>query len=305
LSVIRLDRDPPVAFRLRTALRRSAAARWVYRRRWRSSADVVVISYPKAGRTWLRALLGAAFRQHFGLPSDDKDLLDLASLAKDPRVPRVRFKHDDGPQLKRPNELVTDKSEYRDTRVIFLARDLRDLAVSAYFQMTRRERRFSGDLDAFLRSPRGGVDTMIRFFNIWSENREAPRELILLRYEDLHRNPRGELLRALAICGLPELSDSAIDAAVDAASFERMRDLEAADRAATSRLQPGDPGDPESFKTRRGEVGGFRRYLSPDAAGWIETRMREELSAWFGYPIQGAPRLNARSVNKSDESSAP
>ncbi len=282
---VRLDRDPPPLFRVRTALRRSAAGRWVYRRRWRSRADVVVISFPKAGRTWLRALLGAAFRHHWGFPTADNELLDFSAFAADPRVPRVRFKHDDAPHLKRPDELVTNKSEYRETRVIFLARDLRDLAVSAYFQMTRRERRFSGDLDAFLHNPRGGVDTMIRFFNIWSENRDVPKELILVRYEDLHRNPRGELLRVLSLCDVPEVTDATLEAAVRATSFERMRDLEATGGVTSGRLRPGDTEDPESFKTRRGEVGGYRRYLRTDQADWIETRMRDELSPWFGYPF--------------------
>ena len=282
--MIRLDHDPPLRFRLRTALRRSAAGRWVYRRRWRARADAVVISFPKAGRTWLRALLGAAFRRHYEIPGDEPGLLDLKALARDPRIPRVRFKHDDAPQLKRPEELVANKSEYRDIRVIFLARDLRDLGVSAYFQMTRREGRFSGDLDAFLRGPRGGVDTMIRFFNIWSENREKPKEILLLRYEDLHRNPSGELLRALAFLGIPEVADRTLEAAVEAASFDRMRELEVLGGVESHRLQPANAADPESFKTRRGVVGGFRDYLSVEQADWLEARMRDELDDWFGYP---------------------
>ncbi len=281
--MIRLDRDPPASFRALTALRRSAAARWVYRRRWRRRADVAVISFPKAGRTWLRALLAAAFRAHRGLDETPGELLRLPDAAE-AELPRLRFKHDDAPQLKRADELVTDKGEFRDVRVIFLARDLRDLAVSAYFQMTRRERRFGGDLEAFLRGPRGGVDTMIRFFNVWAENRDIPKDLLLLRYEDLHRNPRGELLRALSFCGLPEVADATLDAAVEAASFDRMRSLETAEASTSARLRPGEAADSESFKTRRGRVGGYREYLSADQSAWIESRMREELSPWFGYP---------------------
>ena len=115
--MLRLDRPAPLPFRLRCALRRSAAARWLYRRRWRERADVVVVSFPKAGRTWLRALLVGAFRHHFGLVTWDasgESLLDLRALRADPRIPRIRFKHDDAPQLKRPEELVRDKGEYRD-----------------------------------------------------------------------------------------------------------------------------------------------------------------------------------------------
>ncbi len=126
---------------------------------------------------------------------------------------------------------------------------------------------------------------MIRFFNIWAENREKPREVMLLRYEDLHRNPRGELLRTLGFLGVPEVADATLEAAVAAASFDRMHELEAEGLVESSRLEPGDAADPESFKTRRGEVGGFRDYLSVEQSEWLETRMREELDGWFGYPV--------------------
>lgn len=281
---IRLDRSPPAVFRLQTALRRSVIGRRIYRRRWASRADVVVVSFPKAGRTWLRALLSAALHHHYGIARSPGDPLSFDALRHDPRVPRIRFKHDDAPQLKRPEELVRVKSEYREVRVILLVRDLRDLAVSCYFQMTRRERRFSGDLEAFLHNRRGGLDTMIEFFNIWAQNRDQPADLALLRYEDLHHNPRGELLRALSLCGIPEVATPSLEHAVEAASFERMRGLEASATSQSGRLQPGDPSDPESFKTRRGQVGGYRDYLSPTQAARIEARMREELSPWFGYP---------------------
>ena len=283
MSAIRLDREPSDWVRLRWALRRSAAGRAIYRRRWRRRADAIVVSFPKAGRTWLRALLATAFRAHFD-HAPGRDLLDLRSLAHDPRIPRVRFKHDDAPQLKRPDELVLEKSEYRDVRVVLLVRDLRDLAVSAYFQMTRRERRFDGEIESFLRGARGGVDTMIRFLNIWSQEREVPKDLLLLRYEDLHRDPAAELGRVLAFLGVDGVSPGTLAASVEASAFDRMRALESTGQQASGRLRPGESDDPESFKTRRGAIGAYHEYLRPEQAAWIESRMRSELDPWYGYP---------------------
>ena len=279
---LRLDRRPPVSFQLRTALRKTGPARWLYRRRWSRRADVVLISFPKAGRTWLRALLVQALAAHFGLrPSGALDLRALA--ARDARIPRIRPKHDDAPQLKTPAELVRVKDEYRDVRVAFLARDPRDLVVSAYFQMTRREHRYRGDLASFLRCPRGSVSTILEFFNIWARNRWLPRDFLLIRYEDLHRDPVQELSRVLAFAGVADVAEDVLAAAVEFARFDNLRQLEVEGSAGSGRLRPGDPADPESFKTRRGRVGGFRDYLALEQIAELDRRIAEELDPFYRY----------------------
>ena len=43
------------------------------------ATETVVVSYPKCGRTWLRALVGKALVDHYGLPP--ARLLDTGGLA--------------------------------------------------------------------------------------------------------------------------------------------------------------------------------------------------------------------------------
>jgi hypothetical protein len=62
-----------------------------------------------------------------------------------------------------------------------------------------------------------------------------------------------------------------------------MHGLEASGGASSHRLRPGDASDPESFKVRRGVVGGYRDYLSPSDLAYIEARMARDLPACFGY----------------------
>lgn len=277
-----LDRPPPISYRILTALRRTVPARWIYRRRWRRRADVVLVSFPKAGRTWLRALLVQALADHFGV--DPNGPLDLRSLAvRDPRVPRIRPKHDDAPQLKTPAELVSIKDEYRDVRVVFLARDPRDLVISAYFQMTRREGRYSGDLASFLHCPRGSVATILEFFNIWARNAAVPRDFLLVRYEDLHGDPERELQRVLAFAGLTRIAPATLERASSYSQFDNLRRLELSGETGSGRLRPGDPRDPESFKTRRGIVGGFRDYLNAEQIAWLDRRIATELDPRYRY----------------------
>jgi hypothetical protein len=298
-----LDERPPLGFRLRTRLRRTPLARALYRRRWNRRADVVLISFPKAGRTWLRLLLAKSLALRFGVP--EGELLELHRMAeRHPGMPRIRVKHDDDPQLKTPDELVAVKSEYRDRKVVLLVRDLRDLVVSTYFQMSRREKRYSKDLASFLRCPRGSIDTMIRFYDLWAANRQLPAALLLVRYEDLQRDTAGELRRILDFVGVRDVPDALVREAVAFASFDNMRRMEESDAAGSGRLRPGDRRDPESFKTRRGRIGGFAEYLSPEEVRWLDERIARELSPWYGYgrPGEGAARVSPSSAKTSPSS---
>ena len=70
--------------------------------------------------------------------------------------------------------------------------------------------------------------------------------------------------------------------ALEFSRFENMQKLEAAGAFDSNILHPGDVRDPESFKVRRGKVGGYREYLSADDQQFAAAAMRE-LDRRFGY----------------------
>ncbi len=95
-----------------------------------------------------------------------------------------------------------------------------------------------------------------------------------------------------------EPDPAALGRAVEIASFENMRRLEEGDLQAPGAalvaalkeeaLRPFDAGDPESFKVRRGKVGGYVDYLArPD----IEFLHREiaRLDPRYGYGMHAGP----------------
>lgn len=275
-------RAPTWAFRLRARLYRMAAARELRRRRRNRTADVFVVSFPKAGRTWLRVLLGGALIRHFDLEASvELTLWRLADLA--PGIPRIRFTHDDLPQWKTPDQLVHSKTEFRDRKVILLVRDLRDLVVSAFFQASRRQKAYDGDLRSFVYHPAGSLASMLRFYNDWADQRDVPSGLLLLRYEDLHQDPVRELRRVLDFVGVTGVSEETLSSAVEDGRFENMRRLEQRGELDSAKLRPADRDDPESFKTRRGKVGGFVDYLEDREIRLIREKMKSELSDFYRY----------------------
>jgi hypothetical protein len=191
--------------------------------------------------------------------------------------------------LKTPAELSASKSEYKGKKVIFLVRDVRDVAVSYYFELTRRHNvnqhypSYEGDLSSFLHHDQGSVDTIIHYYNLWEKNRNIPTAFLLIRYEDMVENANQELRKVLDFLGLPEVQAETIHQAVEFACFDNMHKLEESGELDSFRLQPGDKQDPESYKTRRGKVQGFVDYLSEEDIEYLNQKIKLQLSDYYGY----------------------
>ena len=104
--------------------------------------NTYIISYPKSGRTWLRALIGKYLSKKHNLPN--KKLLETEYITKVSNIPIARFTHD-GAEWTQGNplklllhieyyNLPKNKSKYKNKNVILLQRDIKDTVVSAYFQ---------------------------------------------------------------------------------------------------------------------------------------------------------------------------
>jgi hypothetical protein len=67
------------ALRLRRDLRDAA---------WLTEADAVVVSFPKSGRTFVRAMVARLYQRRFGI--DERALLEFSTLRRGgPEVPRL------------------------------------------------------------------------------------------------------------------------------------------------------------------------------------------------------------------------
>jgi hypothetical protein len=275
------------------------------RAEWRqlSKADCVIVSFGKSGRTWLRFLLSRYYQLRYGLPADA--LLHYDNLhRRNPAVPKFHFTHDNYIADYTGNR--DSKVDYSDRNVVLLVRDPRDTAVSQYFQwkfrMTARKKWINGypgiianpSLIEFVMSDTVGLPKIVRFMNGWAQNLTAISRHHLIRYEDLRADQiasLGGLLQFLGEYPTPaELADCG-----EFASIENMRRLEATEAATVlgRRLQPGDQRNPDSFKVRRGKVGGYRDYFTPEQQSFLDTLVARELSPFFGYPSSCSASMNS------------
>ena len=85
-------------------------------------ADAAVVSYGKAGRTWLRVMLSGYYQRRCGLP--EQSLLGFANYhRRDPRVPRIFFTHDN--YIKDYTGHLDSKRDFYGTKVVLLVRSPR------------------------------------------------------------------------------------------------------------------------------------------------------------------------------------
>ena len=268
-------------------------------------SDFAVVSYGKSGRTWLNVMLSRYFQLRFGLP--EYSLFSFNNLHVQNRdIPVVHFTHDN--YIRDYMRSNGRKPAFYRKPTLLLARHPADVAVSLYFQWRYRMPAHKKALNLY--PPHGaeistyefvmhnsGLRDVVRFLNEWAHELPQIENKLLVRYEDLRTDARGEIGRVLRWMH-QDPTDAEIAGAVEFASFENLKKLEErkAFSSNTKRLAPGQAGNPDSFKVRRAKVGGYRDYFDDDQVRQIEGYIRANLDPLFGYevaPPAAATKLEA------------
>jgi hypothetical protein len=278
------------------AERKVALERWLRGREefWKlSRADAVVVSYGKAGRTWLRVMLSRYLTLAYGLRGER--LIGFDNFhRKDARVPKLFFTHDN--YLRDYTGAGESRRDFRGKKVVLLVRSPQDTAVSQYFQWKFRMRARKKAINdypehgtevsayEFVQRPESGLPKILRFMNAWAEELPQIKDALVVRYEDMRADPEATLARVVRFLGCPE-NPTAVKNAVEYASVENMRKLETKRTfwLSGSRMKAKDQSNPDSFKVRRAKVGGYRDYFSEEEAAKIDALVREQLAPAYGY----------------------
>lgn len=240
------------------------------------NAGVFIISYPKTGRTWLRIMLGNSLILKYKL--NNKMILDTLYLTKKAGLVTTVFSHG-GPFLLRNSapyyNMNFNEKFYKKKKVILLIRDIRDTLVSSYFEESKRLKIYKGSLSDFIRDKRFGVKKIVTFYNIWFINKNIPKKFLLVRYEDMHKRPIEILREVLNFINLKEIEEDILNAAVSFASFNQMKKMEEQNIFGDSILRPGEKSDNESYKVRRGKIGGYVDYFTKEDLVYIDQVVME------------------------------
>jgi hypothetical protein len=267
----------------------STALRWKRDLRdaaWLPDAEVVLVSYPKSGRTFVRAMVARLYQRRFGI--DERDLLEFPRLKRAAAgVPRLVFTHA-GDTMRGPAEIKLNAGAYAHCRVVLLVRHPGDVAVSRYHHLRHRsrdparKRLAEQPLETFIWAEQGGIPSIVAFLNQWADLSRRRAGISIVRYEDFLSDPQVTLGRLARAIGL-DTSDEDIADAVEFGNYRNLKRLEQEGYFHSKRLRPAKSRDPQSGKVRSGSSGGYRQQLGGLEAERVEAYIREHLDPAFGY----------------------
>jgi hypothetical protein len=271
-------------------------------------SQLLIIAHPKSGNTWLKVMLTRLYAIRHGIPVGDfARYNELAG--RNPEIPRFAATNGWYSYEAAVGRLLAadaPDSELRHKPVVLLARNPIDIAVSWYFQFTKRQSahkqelinhfiahpidRHTIEMWDFVRHSDIGLPSLIEFLNTWERNLAGLEKTLLTRYEDLRAEPAAVLRQITTLMG-DTFTDAELQEAVDFGSFDNLRKLESEGFFRQGGLTLRNPKDPESFKVRRAKVGGYRDYFTPEQVAELEELMSSRLSPTFGYSeaVQAQP----------------
>jgi len=263
-------------------------------------AGLIIIGHPKSGNTWLKVMISRLYQVRHNLPASQTIGSDELAL-RNPAIPRLAatngyYSYEGA--IGRVLAVDAPDSELRHKPVVLLARNPCDIAVSWYFQFTKRQSahkqelinqfiahpvdRRTVEMWDFVRHSDIGLPFLIDYLNTWEQNLSRLERSLLMRYEDLRAEPAQNLKKITALMG-ESFSDEEIQEGVDFGSFDNLRKLEGQGFFRRGGMTLRDAKDPGTFKVRRGKVNGYRDYFTPEQVAEMEELMYTRLSPTFGY----------------------
>jgi len=297
--------------RWRVAQRRRLLARLELDKAHRAS--FLIIGHPKSGNTWLKAMISRLYQLRYDLP--ESKLINTDEFARRiPEIPRLAATNGCYSYEGEVGRLLASDAEDNPLRhkpVVFLARHPIDIAVSWYHQFTKRQSRAKQELINhsianpidrktvkmwdFVRHSDIGLPFLIDYQNTWARNIAVLPRGLLVRYEDLRNEPVATLGAILAHVG-ERFSEEEIRAAVEWGSFDNLRQLETRGTFSQGGMKLVDAKDPQTYKVRRGKIGGYREDFPADRVEELEALVDMAIRRELGYAREGAAEPAAQPV---------
>jgi hypothetical protein len=248
------------------------------------SQDAFLASFPRSGSTWLRFMLYEV------LSGEDAGFRKIED-----RLPEIQRHRGSQPILPGGGRLIKTHENYRSDykRAVLLVRDVRDVFLSnyaGYEALGLAPIVSKGDIDSFLSSFLQGkshhTGSWQQHTQSWLESPLANNgNLMVIRYEDLRKNPEEGVGQLLEFVGL-KADALAIRRAIENNTLQQMRAKEdKAKKAGETSILLGrrtEAFDETSRFVRKGAVGGWRSKLT-DAQVKVFEQYAGDTLATLGY----------------------
>jgi hypothetical protein len=251
---------------------------------YRNRNNIYFVSFPKSGRTWVRMFLNYYFFLLNPLSVTSRNDMRYYQTIPDIQYHHGHYNYLNAGKIRKAIDAFSSK------QVIFMFRDPRDIFVSYYFQLTKRSEpakrvyKKSGlpsidwtavSMGEVLVNPYFGIQWIVQFLNLWYDALPDFKRSHLLQYERIKTDPHTEFSRLLQFILPDPVNPFALEKAVEETRFNKMKENEKNRLHAEYELSSDNARDEDSFKVRRGKIGGYKDYLTPDEIDYMETAITQ------------------------------
>ncbi|XP_030452670.1 cytosolic sulfotransferase 5-like [Syzygium oleosum] len=258
-------------------------------------SDILLVTSPKCGTTWLKAILFALLnrakysnsgsqRRHPLLTQNSHDLVpfleiklyleqenpDLAALAS-PRLLATHMPHSSLPQSVRDS----------NCKLVYLCRNAKDTFVSLWHFTNKLKPEEKGQmqiqecLDRFCQGLSSYGPYWDHVMGYHKASLEKPKKVLFMMYEEMKEDPHAHVRRLADFLGCPfseeELRDGTAEGILRMCSFDNLSALE------VNKCGKLSNGEDNKWFFRKGEVGDWVNYMSAEMGERLDSVMEEKL----------------------------
>ncbi|XP_006008319.1 sulfotransferase family 5A, member 1 [Latimeria chalumnae] len=240
--------------------------------------DVVIVTYPKSGTTWMQEILTLIYSKGDSMPAEN-----IPNWARAPWLEQHYFKdlvrNGSGPRL------ITTHLQYRflakalgrsKAKVIYITRNPKDVAVSFYhFHKMANFLPDPGSFNDLLKKFLDGTVSFGSWFDHvkgWHNQKNAVN-IFYITYEEMKMDLRGSIERLCNFLHFP-LLPAVVDSIHKHCTFTNMKD----NKMANYTLIPNEIMDHQKGKfMRKGEVGDWKRHFTVEQSIIFDNIYEDEM----------------------------
>ncbi|EOA25499.1 hypothetical protein CARUB_v10018842mg [Capsella rubella] len=251
-------------------------------------SDIILVTNPKSGTTWLKALVFALLNRHkFPVPSSgNHPLLVTNPHLLVPFLEGVYYESPDfdflglpTPRLMNthiPYPSLPESVKSSSCKIVYCCRNPKDMFVSLWHFGKKLAPKETADypiekaVEAFCEGKFIGGPFWDHILEYWYASRENPDKVMFVTYEDLKKQTGVEIKRIAEFLGCGFIEEGQVEEIVKLCSFESLSNLEV---NREGKLPNGI--ETKSF-FRKGEIGGWRDTLSESLAAEIDRTIEDK-----------------------------
>ncbi|XVE96216.1 hypothetical protein REPUB_Repub02eG0202600 [Reevesia pubescens] len=254
--------------------------------------DIFACSAPKSGTTWLKALTFAIVTRnqfdnstspllnkgpHHCVPG----LVGNFGEKRDMREPEIPLLATHAPYHSLPKSVLDSD----DVKIVYICRDPKDAFVSMFHFAAKRRPKENEPIsleeafDLFCEGKSIFGPAWDNILGYWKASQERPDKVMFLKYEDVMNDSELYVKKLAEFMGYPfslkEEEAGAVQKLIDLCSFENLSNLEV---NKTGKRYAGDVESTNNSFFRKGIVGDWQNYLTPEMADRLDNIMEQKLS---------------------------